>query len=81
MSLSNNSTIQQIGIAGAAASAVIALLSIKYNDRPLFYEHPKGIPHVDGYPIIGSLGSLLSNIHRLYDYQLELFEKHDTLTL
>lgn len=81
MSLTNNSTLQQIGIAGAAASAVAALLSIKYHDRPLFYEHPKGIPHAKGYPIIGALGALLNNVSRIHDFQLGLFEQLDTLTL
>lgn len=81
MSLSNNSTIQNIGIAGAAVSAAVAILSLKYNDRPLFYEHVKGIPHSKGYPILGNLTGLVSNIYRLHDYQLDTYESLDTLTM
>lgn len=81
MSLNNNSTLQNIGIAGAAASAIITILSLKYNDRPLFYEHPKDLPHKKGYPILGNLTGLLSNVSRLHDYQLETFESLDALTL
>ncbi|KAG2195561.1 hypothetical protein INT47_001308 [Mucor saturninus] len=81
MSLSNNSTIQNIGIAGAAISAAVAILSVKYHDRPLFYEHVKGIPHSKGYPILGNLTGLVSNVHRLHDYQLDTFESLDTLTM
>lgn len=78
MSLSKNSALQQLGVAGAAASAVIALLSIKYHDRPFFYEHPKGVPHAPGYPVIGSLGALLKNMDRILDYELDLYEELDT---
>lgn len=81
MSLSNNSPLQQLGVAGAAAATVVALLSIKYHDRPLFYEHPKDIPHGTGYPLIGTLGPLLKNVYRLHDFQLEIFEKHNTQTM
>lgn len=81
MSLNNNSSLQQLGVAGAAATAVVALLSVKYHDRPLFYEHPKGITHGSGYPIIGTLGSLLKNLDRIHDHQVETFEKYDTQTM
>ena len=81
MSSSQNSTLQQIGMVGAAASAIITLLSIKYNDRPFFYEHPKNIPHGKGYPIIGTLADLLKNIHRMHDYQVDMFTSLDTQTL
>ncbi|KAF1796237.1 cytochrome P450 [Mucor lusitanicus] len=80
MSLDNR-TLQTVGMAGAAASAVMAALMVKYHDRPLFYEHPKGIPYKGGLPILGNLPYLLGNIHRLYDFQLEQFEKVDALTM
>lgn len=80
MSLDNR-TLQTVGMAGAAASAAIAALAVKYHDRPLFYEHPKGIAHQGGLPILGNLTYLLGNIHRLYDFQLEQFEKVDALTM
>ncbi|KAG1115501.1 hypothetical protein G6F42_013920 [Rhizopus arrhizus] len=79
MSLDNR-TLQTVGMAGAAA-ATIAALAVKYHDRPLFYEHPKGIAHQGGLPILGNLTYLLGNIHRLYDFQLEQFEKVDALTM
>ncbi|CAO3624936.1 unnamed protein product [Mucor hiemalis] len=81
MSLSKNSTLQQLGVVGAAASTVIALLSIKYKDRPLFYEHPEGIPHGPGYPVLGNLVDLIKSMHRVLDFELELYEKLDTQTL
>lgn len=81
MSFTNNSTLQNIGIAGAAATAIVAIVSIKYNDRPLFYEHVKGIPHKKGYPLLGQLTNLVRNIHRVHDYQLDTFESLDALTM
>lgn len=81
MSLKDASIGQQIAIAGAAVSSIMALLMIKYHDRPLFYEHMEGIPHGKGYPLLGNLPELMKNIPRLYDYQLDLHEKLDSLTL
>jgi fatty acid omega-hydroxylase len=74
-------TLQSVGAAGAATVAVLAALSLKYNDRPLFYEHPEGIPYQKGLPILGNLPKLLSNVHRLYDFQCDQFNKLDTLTM
>lgn len=81
MPMTNNSTLQNLGLAGATATAVVSLLSIKYHDRPLFYEHVKGIPHTTGYPLLGRLTALVKNIHRLHDYHLESFELLDALTM
>lgn len=81
MSLKDIPVGQQVALAGALASSALAYLSIKYHDRPTFYEHSKDIPYVKGYPLLGNLPSLLSNIERIYDYQLDMFEKMDVLTL
>ncbi|CEP07389.1 hypothetical protein [Parasitella parasitica] len=77
----DNRTLQTVGIAGVAASAIIAALTAKYNDRPLFYEHPEGIAHKGGYPIVGNLTRLLGNIDRIYDFQTEQFEQVGALTM
>lgn len=77
----DNRTLQTVGIAGAAASAMLAALTIKYNDRPLFYEHPEGITHRGGYPILGNLTHLLGNIYRIHDFQAERFEEMGALTM
>lgn len=81
MSLNNNSTLQGVAVAGATVSTVLALLTMKYNDRPLFYEHPEGIPYKKGFPILGNLTSLLGNLSRIHDFQAELFTDLDTLTM
>jgi hypothetical protein len=77
----DNRTLQHIGAAGAATAAVLAALSIKYNDRPLFYEHPEGIPYMKGAPILGNLPKLMNNVYRLYDFQCDQFNELDTLTM
>ncbi|CAO3693849.1 unnamed protein product [Rhizopus stolonifer] len=81
MSLKDIPVGQQVAFAGAVASSALALLSIKYHDRPTFYEHNKDIPYVKGYPLLGNLPTLLSNIERIYDHQLDMFEELDVLTL
>jgi hypothetical protein len=80
MSISDNNTLQTIGMASAAASTVVALLALKYNDRPLFYEHIEGIPHKKGVPFLGGLSELLNNVYRIHDFQTEGFEQLDALT-
>ncbi|KAI8987644.1 cytochrome P450 [Mycotypha africana] len=77
----NNRTVQQVVVAGAAVSAILTLLAAKYNDRPIGYEHPKGIPYKSGLPLLGNLPLLLNNKERIYDFQLDLLEELDTLTM
>ncbi|KAI8088098.1 cytochrome P450 [Gilbertella persicaria] len=60
---------------------VAAALTLKYNDRPFFYEHPEGIPYKGGIPAFGNLFDILSNVHRFHDFQIDLFEKSDSLTM
>jgi fatty acid omega-hydroxylase len=81
MSLQDNTALKNAGMAAAAVASVITLLAIKYNDRPIFYEHRKGIPYNKGLPLVGNLPSIMYNLPRHYDQNVELFEKHDTLTL
>ncbi|RCH89322.1 hypothetical protein CU097_012153, partial [Rhizopus azygosporus] len=81
MSLKDASIGQQIAIAGAAVSSIITLLMIKYHDRPLFYKHMEGVPYHKGYPLLGNLLEFTKNVPRLYDYQLDIHEKLDSLTL
>ncbi|RCH84922.1 hypothetical protein CU097_005150 [Rhizopus azygosporus] len=81
MSLKDAPIGQQIAIAGAAVSSIMTLLMIKYHDRPLFYEHMEGVPCHKGYPLLGNLLEFTKNVSRLYDYQLDIHEKLDSLTL
>ncbi|KAG0796934.1 hypothetical protein G6F16_000497 [Rhizopus arrhizus] len=81
MSLKDLPVQQKIALTGAAASSLFTLIALKYHDRPVFSEHQKEVPHVKGYPLVGNLPTLLHNIPRIYDYQLENFERLDTLTL
>ncbi|KAI9257744.1 cytochrome P450 [Helicostylum pulchrum] len=81
MSFNNNSTLQGVAVAGATVSTVMALLTMKYNDRPLFYEHPEGIPYKKGFPVLGNLTSLLGNLGRMHDFQVDSFTELDTLTM
>lgn len=81
MSLKDASVGQQLAIAGAAVSSIITLMSLKYHDRPLFYEHIKDIPFVKGYPLVGNLPTLIKNIGRRLDYAVELYEKTGALTM
>ncbi|KAG1492033.1 hypothetical protein G6F52_013396 [Rhizopus delemar] len=81
MSIKDTSLRQQIALAGAALSSLVVFLSLKYHDRPLFRKRIEGIPNVKGYPLVGNLPSILKHGERFYDYNVELFESHDTLTL
>ncbi|ORE06666.1 cytochrome P450 [Rhizopus microsporus var. microsporus] len=81
MSLKDASVGQQLAIAGAAVSSIITLMSLKYHDRPLFYEHIKDIPFIKGYPLVGNLPTLIKNIGRRLDYAVELYEKTGALTI
>ncbi|KAI8886541.1 cytochrome P450 [Backusella circina FSU 941] len=81
MSLPDNTILKNAGIAAVTAASALTLLAIKYNDRPVFVQHLKQIPHHKGAPLVGNLIELLSNLNRQYDYFLELFERYDTLSL
>lgn len=81
MSIKDTSLRQQIALTGVAISSLVVFLSLKYHDRPLFRKRVQGIPNVKGYPLVGNLPSILKHGERFYDYNVELFESHDTLTL
>ncbi|KAI9274183.1 cytochrome P450 [Sporodiniella umbellata] len=80
MSLKDLPGVQQAALVGALASSTVALLAMKYHDRPIFYEHTKDIPFVKGYPLVGNLPNLLKNLPIIHDSQLKLFEDLDVLT-
>ena len=65
----------------STVAAITGLLALKYNDRALFDEHRKGIPHPKGVPILGNLLNISRNKHRYFEYLLEVYEQLDTLTL
>jgi fatty acid omega-hydroxylase len=81
MSLQDNTVLRNAGIAAATVASVVTLLAIKYNDRPVFVEHAKNVPHHKGAPLVGNLFGFRSNSERLYDYLHEIFEQYDTLTM
>ena len=74
-------TLQALGTAGITAATLIGALGLKYHDRPLFYEHPKGVPYKKGLPILGNLLDMLKNIDRLHDFMMENFEEADSLNM
>ncbi|KAI8369967.1 cytochrome P450 [Blakeslea trispora] len=78
---SDNRLLQALSIAGITTTAIVGGLSLKYHDRPLFCEHPKGIPYRKGVPILGTLPYILKNLHRIHDYTLEGFEESDSLNI
>ncbi|KAI9274186.1 cytochrome P450 [Sporodiniella umbellata] len=81
MSMKDFPGAQQIAIAGAVVSSAIALLAVKYHDRPIFHEHAKEIPAYKGLPLVGNLPGILRDLPIIYDRQLLMFEQLDTLTL
>ena len=74
-------TLEALATVGITAATVIGVLGLRYHDRPLFYEHPEGIPYRKGKPLVGVLPDMLRNIHRLHDYMLEGFEESGSLNL
>ena len=80
LTFDNKSIAQLAMIAAGAATSIIGLLALKYNDRALFYEHRAGIPPMAGEPLIGSLGLQLRNKSWLHDYLMFTMERLNTLT-
>ncbi|KAI8889502.1 cytochrome P450 [Backusella circina FSU 941] len=81
MSVQQNSVVQNLGIVGATTAAAVSLLALKYNDRPAFTDHYEGLPHGRGYPLLGSLPTILGNIPRIHDMMCDLFERLDSMTV
>lgn len=77
----NNPTLRIAAATSGAAAAILGALALKYNDRAVFRERPKGVTFVPGHPLIGTLWMQLSNKHRIYDALLENFEKYDAVTM
>ncbi|KAJ8654100.1 hypothetical protein O0I10_010175 [Lichtheimia ornata] len=76
-----NPTLRIAAATSGAAAAILGALALKYNDRAVFRERPKGVTFVPGHPLIGTLWMQLSNKHRIYDALLENFEKYDAVTI
>lgn len=74
MSIENKSL--SVGVTGFALSAVLATLVYKNKTE----EQPQGIYIKEGNPVY-NLSRLLSNVHRLHDFQYDSFEDAGTLTL
>lgn len=72
--LSLNQTVIALGV-------ITGALALKYDDRALFDEHRKNIPHPAGLPILGNLLNVLKNRERYFDYIAEVYEELNTLTL
>ncbi|KAG2221435.1 hypothetical protein INT45_005240 [Circinella minor] len=69
---------------GSAVTIVCAttlgLLTLKYHDRALFSEKPKGAPFHGGIPLFGSLFEQIKFKDTIHDGTLYLMEKYDTMT-
>lgn len=78
----NRSSTQAIAsFTGGTALLALVLLAIRYPDRAIFHEHPEGIPHRKGWPIVGALPTILASREKLHDALVSTFEELDTLTL
>ena len=77
MSTETLSSLQTLGLAGAAA---VAALAVKYNDRAIFDEHRPGIAYRKGYPLVGGLPILLKNRSNVHDFFTQNFEELDATT-
>lgn len=59
---------------GSAGAAALGALAIMYPDRAIFDEKREDIPQRHGYPLIGSLPDLLSNMESFHHFALKGFE-------
>ncbi|KAH8556114.1 cytochrome P450 [Umbelopsis sp. PMI_123] len=59
---------------GSAGAAALGALAIMYPDRAIFDEKREDIPQRHGYPLIGSLPDLLSNMDSFHHFALKGFE-------
>ena len=71
------------GIIGSiTAIGLIGSLIYKYPDRAIFDHIQKGIPHVKGYPLVGTFFEQLANVEQFYDtQQKDKFESLNTMTM
>ncbi|KAG0174495.1 hypothetical protein DFQ28_002952 [Apophysomyces sp. BC1034] len=77
----NNPVLKTAGIIGGATTAVLAVLAIKYPDRAVFDEHREGVPYRPGWPLLGSLPSILYNNQTMHDFFLRGFTDSGALTM
>ncbi|KAI9252952.1 cytochrome P450 [Phascolomyces articulosus] len=74
-------SVQSIGGAVAIVCATtLGLLTLKYHDRAIFTERPKGIPFESGAPLFGSLFEQIKFKDTVHDATVYMMEKHDTMT-
>ncbi|KAI9484494.1 cytochrome P450 [Zychaea mexicana] len=67
--------------AALACAATLGLLVLKYNDRAIFTERPKGAPFEHSLPLLGSLLDVIKHKDDFHDMFLHLMEKHNTMTI
>ncbi|KAI7857286.1 cytochrome P450 [Circinella umbellata] len=75
--------LESISIGSAVAivcGTTLGLLILKYHDRALFTEKPKGAPFHGGLPLFGSLFEQIKYKDIIHDGTLYLMEKYDTMT-
>ena len=75
---------ESISIASAVTivcATTLGLLTVKYHDRAIFTEKPKGAPFEPGVPLFGSLFEQIKFKDTIHDATVDLMEKHDTMTL
>jgi hypothetical protein len=78
--LASSPTAQYAVTIGSAGAAALAVLAIMYPDRALFDDKRDDIPQRPGFPIVGSLPSLLSNMTQFHHFALQGFENVATTT-
>lgn len=75
-SLTDNLFSRTLGV----SATILTALAIKYPDRAVFDEHREGIPHKGGWPILGSLPSIIGNAENLHEFLLSGFTTMNSLT-
>ncbi|KAI9468452.1 MAG: cytochrome P450, partial [Benjaminiella poitrasii] len=65
---------------GATALAFTGLLALKYPDRAVFDQNREGIAHKKGWPLVGGLPEILSNVDNMHDFFLTGFTRLNSLT-
>jgi len=70
-----------IGRTAVASLALLGGLALKYPNRAIFDEFPKGIPHGEGYPLVGALPNMLMNAEKINDFLLRGFTVLDSQTI
>ncbi|KAI8140191.1 cytochrome P450 [Fennellomyces sp. T-0311] len=77
----DTTTTNKATILGGSIVAIVALLALKYNDRPVFAEARKDMASFRSHPLLGSLIYVNRNKNRIHEFILEEFESQNKSTI